>query len=106
MEKSQETLKSGDYRYVEELSGHRRLMNKQEKGNSSQLEVFRFDNATSQDSPLTPQPFTFQGTEYSPRTGRHWTANWPKGMERLAKTERLYAREGSLALSAKWRIST
>jgi adenine-specific DNA-methyltransferase len=101
IEKNESTLKSGDYRYLRTVNGERRLITSGEKDGSSALPeggtVFRFDNVTSQDSPKEPQPFNFEGKVYTPRNGRHWTVQWPDGMERLAKTERLQAREGSLA---------
>jgi adenine-specific DNA-methyltransferase len=95
------TLKSGDYRFIELQDGSRRLMTSSEKDGSNPLpagsKIFRLDNVTSQDSPRNPQPFEFQGKIYHPRQGRHWTANYPAGMENLKLANRLYAREGSLA---------
>jgi adenine-specific DNA-methyltransferase len=43
----------------------------------------------SQDPPSEPQPLLFQGVEYHPPRGRHWSQKYPDGMLRLAKAGRL-----------------
>lgn len=94
-------LKSDDYRYVEEPNGTRRLMTTEEKTGSVPLKpgarVFRLDNTTSQGSSKNPQPFKMNGKTYLPPTGSHWKAQYPEGMERLKKANRLYARDNSIA---------
>jgi adenine-specific DNA-methyltransferase len=101
LEKSALTLKSDDYRYLELDDGTRRIMTYEDRDNIDILvntaRIFRLDNVTSQDPPPQPQPFEFEAKTYYPRIGRHWTANWPDGMERLKWANRLFGREGSLA---------
>jgi len=101
LEKSTTTLKSGDYRYLELLDGTRRLMTPKERDGMESLpegsKVFRLDNTTSQGSASELQPFNFGNKVYHPRTGNHWKAKYPDGMEKLKVAKRLFSREGSLA---------
>ena len=101
LEKSTTTLKSGDYRYLELLDGTSRLMTPKERDGMESLpegsKVFRLDNTTSQGSASELQPFNFGNKVYHPRTGNHWKAKYPDGMERLKVAKRLFSREGSLA---------
>jgi adenine-specific DNA-methyltransferase len=43
----------------------------------------RLDNPTSQDPSKEPQPFEFEGRTVYPPTKRHWSIQWPEGMERV-----------------------
>jgi adenine-specific DNA-methyltransferase len=101
LEKSNLTLKSDDYRYVELSDGSQRIMTQDERDREHNLpensKIFRLDNTTSQGSALELQPFEFKGKTYSPRSGSHWKAKYPDGMERLAFGRRLLSRENSLA---------
>jgi adenine-specific DNA-methyltransferase len=101
LEKTTTTLKSGDYRYLELLDGTRRLMTPKERDGMESLpegsKVFRLDNTTSQGSASELQPFNFGNKVYHPRTGNHWKAKYPDGMEKLKVAKRLFSREGSLA---------
>ncbi|MCL1473113.1 site-specific DNA-methyltransferase [Argonema antarcticum] len=100
-EKTTTTLKSGDYRYLELLDGTRPLMTQKERDGMEPLpegsKVFRLDNTTSQGSASELQPFNFENNIYHPRTGSHWKAKYPDGMENLKLAKRLLGRESSLA---------
>jgi len=96
LEKSAATLKSNDYRYIQHVDGTRTLIDNAETL-PVDARIFRFDNSTSQDPPQHPQPVTLEGKLYNPRAGRHWTANWPEGMQRAIRADRFVGREGSLA---------
>jgi adenine-specific DNA-methyltransferase len=45
----------------------------------------------SQDPPPNPQPFEFEGCVYEPTPGRHWSQQYPEGMQRLGNAGRLRA---------------
>jgi adenine-specific DNA-methyltransferase len=55
------------------------------------------DNIISQGRAKEPQPFWFRGKTYDPwDKNSHWKANYPKGMERLAKANRIHVAENSI----------
>lgn len=55
------------------------------------------DNLISQGRAAERQPFSFQGNLYEPwDRNAHWKANYPCGMERLAKAGRIHAAENSI----------
>ena len=55
------------------------------------------DNLVSQGRAREPQPFTFQGKSDDPwDKNSHWKANYPVGMDRLAKAGRLHAADNSI----------
>jgi adenine-specific DNA-methyltransferase len=97
--KSPENLKSGDYRNVLTSAGEIRTIEPEEDWDKlpEGSRLFRFDNITSQDSPKEPTPFEFNGRVFEPRPGRHWSAQWPDGMNRMKNANRLIARDNSLA---------
>lgn len=84
---------SSKYDQVELQDGSRRAMTVDEKRGSTGIptgsKIFRVDNVSSQDAPKEPTPFEFEGESYLPPKGRHWTANYPLGMERLRDANRL-----------------
>lgn len=43
-----------------------------------------------------PQPFEYLGKTYEPRTGKHWKANYPLGMQRLADAGRIHVSKDSI----------
>ncbi|MDE0029014.1 MAG: DNA methyltransferase [Deltaproteobacteria bacterium] len=47
-------------------------------------------------SPSQPQPFDFQGRKFEPNHNRHWAANYPIGLERLARAGRIHVAANSL----------
>ena len=55
------------------------------------------DNLISQGRSREPQPFMFQNRTYETwDKNSHWKANYPNGMERLAKAGRLHTAENSI----------
>lgn len=58
--------------------------------------VYKPDNIQSQGASSSPQPFPYRGKTYSPGGNSHWKANWPVGMERLAKAGRIHVAANSV----------
>ncbi|MGB9149529.1 MAG: site-specific DNA-methyltransferase [Burkholderiales bacterium] len=80
------------YDQVEENSLERRPLTLQERQNQivpDFARVFRYGAIDSQDAPPEPTPFEFHGRMFNPPPGRHWTANYPVGIERLRHASRL-----------------
>ncbi len=88
------------YDQIELADGERRPLTADEKSGVQLLpqrgRVFQADNLTSQDPPRTPTPFSFDGETFNPPAGRHWTANYPAGMERLKSARRIVKSGNSL----------
>jgi len=58
---------------------------------------YKPDNILSQGRPKDRQPFRFRGKTYdSWEKNSHWKANYPEGMERLAKANRIHVAENSI----------
>lgn len=58
---------------------------------------YKPDNIISQGRARERQPFKFRGETYDTwEKNSHWKANFPKGMERLAKANRIHAAENSI----------
>ena len=51
--------------------------------------AYTLADITSQGLASKPQPFEFEGKIYYPSKGNHWKANYPDGMERLKKLNRI-----------------
>ena len=58
--------------------------------------VFRIAAIDSQGAANEPQPFEYNGKIYYPPKTRHWTVNYPDGMNRLKELNRLYNTDNSL----------
>jgi adenine-specific DNA-methyltransferase len=90
----------GNARWVLLPDGSYRGVTAEEKrGEVSIPEDARFykpDNIQSQGSASSPQPFEFEGRIYSPTKNSHWKANYPKGMELLAKAGRVHVAKNSI----------
>jgi len=56
----------------------------------SHAKVFRYDNTTGQGGVECETPLTICGKNYMPPKNTHWKANYPIGMIRLLKANRLY----------------
>lgn len=58
---------------------------------------YKPDNIISQGRSKEPQPFSFQGRTYDTwDKNSHWKANYPEGMERLARSGRIHVAENSI----------
>jgi adenine-specific DNA-methyltransferase len=88
------------YRWVQLRNGEMRGLTAEEiRGEKPFPEggkIYRPDSLISQGPASEPQPFKFRGKIYSPPSNAHWKANYPEGMERLAKANRLHVAENSL----------
>ena len=84
-EKASENFEKGGYRLTKPTKGE------------GEPRLFRFDNTIGQGSASSPQPFKYHGQVFEPARSTHWKAQFPEGMNRLAKSGRLYARPNSLA---------
>ena len=80
------------YDQIELSNGIRRALTKEEKQKTVPLpensKIFRYGGIDSQGS-SGYQPFEFEGKEYLPSNGRHWTSNYPDGMEQLKIKNRI-----------------
>ena len=55
------------------------------------------DNTISQGRPKEPQPFEYQGKTYDTwEKNSHWKANYPIGMKRLGRADRIHVAENSI----------
>jgi adenine-specific DNA-methyltransferase len=54
------------------------------------------DNLISQGAASEPQPVEIEGQAFLPRSGSHWKAGYPEGMERLALAGRIHRAKNSL----------
>ncbi len=81
------------YDQIELSDGTRRPLTLDEKQRKVPMplnsKIFRIGDASSQDSPKELQPFEFKNKIFHAPKSRHWTANYPQGMERIAKVNRL-----------------
>ena len=58
---------------------------------------YKPDNIISQGRGKEPQPFSFRGLTYDTwAKNSHWKANYPRGMERLGKANRIHVAENSI----------
>jgi Adenine specific DNA methylase Mod len=58
--------------------------------------LYKPDNIQSQGASSQPQPFEYKGKTYKPGANSHWKANYPVGMERLAKAGRIHVAANSI----------
>lgn len=80
------------YDQVQDDKLNRRRISSQDRESTqtvSGTKLFRYASIDSQDPPPSPTPFKLFGKEYFPAKGRHWTANYPIGMNRLSLAGRL-----------------
>ena len=62
-----------------------------------QAKPYKPDNILSQGRAANPQPFQYRGNTYdSWEKNSHWKANYPAGMERLARAGRIHVAENSI----------
>ncbi len=93
------------YNAIELADGRRMTISQWEKENGIQLhsynkpngsKVFRHGDLTSQGASQEEQAFEFNGRIYYPTKDRHWTANYPQGMERLKELGRIINTDNNL----------
>lgn len=93
------------YNRIELPTGERMSIGEWEKKNKLKFvysnlpkghRLFRLSNLSSQGVSSTPQPYEFEGQVYNPSKGNHWKANYPKGMDKLKKLNRIAATPNSL----------
>jgi adenine-specific DNA-methyltransferase len=80
----------GTTQYVwlrEERFAERRLT--QQDATPDEARVFAADNLSGQGIAKDLTPFEYDGIIYNPGTASHWKPNYPVGMSRLAKAQRL-----------------
>jgi adenine-specific DNA-methyltransferase len=87
------------YDQVELTDGTRRRINKQDRENDLPrgARSYRLDNMFGQGPAEGPTPFTYKGRTYHSPANNHWKANYPDGLEKLAKANRIQATGDSLA---------
>jgi adenine-specific DNA-methyltransferase len=88
------------YKNIELCVGERRRLTpveiqQAESGNLSGR-IYRIDNMCGQGAPKEPTPFIFNGIEYNPTKNSHWKPNYPAGINRLAKADRVYGTNKTL----------
>ena len=93
-------LGEGNARWVLLPDGSYRGLTAAEKRQEVQLpeggRLYKPDNMQSPGPPREPQPFKFEGKVYVPNPNRHWAANYPDGLERLAAAGRIHVAANSL----------
>ncbi|HRI28476.1 MAG TPA: site-specific DNA-methyltransferase, partial [Chitinophagales bacterium] len=92
---------TSDYRYLKLSNGDIRLLNNEEKKGAKPIpensKIFRLGDLTSQGPPNEPQPFNINEKIYEPSKNRHWTVNYPSGMQTLLNSGRIYERENTIS---------
>jgi len=93
-------LGEGNARWVLLPDGSYRGVTAAEKRLEKQLpqgaRLYEPDNLQSQGAASEPQPFEFDGKVYSPSATSHWKPNYPEGLKRLAKADRLHVAANSI----------
>ena len=92
---------SSAYKSIQVDVGVRRRLNSEEindakNGIQPNGKVFRISDICGQGAPTQPTPFVFNGKVYNPTKNSHWKPNYPVGLERLAKADRIYATDTTL----------
>ncbi|TBC02106.1 site-specific DNA-methyltransferase [Rhizobium ruizarguesonis] len=60
------------------------------------VKLYNPGDLQSQGAATEPQPFEFEGRTYLPGGNSHWKANYPNGMNRLAKAGRIHVAKNSI----------
>jgi len=58
--------------------------------------LFRISDLCGQGASNEPTPFNYQGRNYYPTKNSHWKPNYPDGLQRIARSDRIYATERTL----------
>lgn len=88
------------YHWVREFNGNNRSVTvgeTQDQGVSpDKNQFFSPDSITSSNPSGEDQTFAFNGKKYSPGINSHWKANFPIGMNRLGKANRIHISKNSI----------
>lgn len=88
------------YKSIELDIGVRRRLTTDEAavyaGNPASGRIFRISDLCGQGASKEPTPFRFQGKEYNPTKSSHWKPNYPDGMRRAARADRIYGTANTL----------
>lgn len=60
------------------------------------VRLYKPGDLQSQGAASEPQPFKHEGKTYKPGANSHWKANYPDGMEKLAKAGRIHVAKNSI----------
>ncbi len=60
------------------------------------VRLYKPGDLQSQGAASEPQPFEHEGKTYKPGANSHWKANYPDGMEKLAKAGRIHVAKNSI----------
>ncbi|MFH1963351.1 MAG: site-specific DNA-methyltransferase [bacterium] len=81
------------YKYLELQDGIRRPMSREEREGliaiPSGSRIYRIGDLQSQGAASNDTAFEFEGETFRPKPSSHWKANYPDGMERLRKANRI-----------------
>ena len=82
---------SGTTQYVWLREGFSESRLTQDDTNPDESMVFAADNLSGQGGNKELTPFEYEGITFNPGSSSHWKPNYPRGMTRLAKAQRLKA---------------
>lgn len=90
-EKRSANIDSSAYKHIELESGKRRNITAQERrtGTIPSGKILTFGDLCGQGPPGEPTPFEFQGRVFEPSKNNHWKPNYPDGLNRLARSNRI-----------------
>ena len=82
------------YKNIETQIGFRRRLTSQETSSVSGAlpsgRIFRISDLCGQGSAPKSTPFAWEGSEYNPTKNSHWKPNYPGGLIRLSRADRIY----------------
>jgi len=88
------------YKNIEIGVGARRRLSAQElagpPGALPNGRIFRISDLCGQGASKEQTPFEFEGREYNPTKNSHWKPNYPDGLRRIARSDRIYATKNTL----------
>lgn len=86
--------------WIMEPHGFYRGLTAEEKSGKKQLSetaiLYSPGDLQSQGAASIPQPFNFMGRVWNPNSNSHWKANYPDGINRLARCGRVHVAKNSL----------
>ena len=83
------------YKNIEiDIGARRRLTSKEINlwnSESTDGRIFRISDLCGQGTANKPTPFDFHGQEYEPTKNSHWKPRYPDGLQRIAKSDRIFS---------------